>query len=165
MNKEELIKNQFPNDEFLQSAVSQIVDKCTADLEQKLGIERSSRIALVNKIAELEKENEELKGQAEMSYEVYNDNLDYSHHIEEQLTKAKEIIRDLIFDLVAIDGEQAEGLDSVKKAKQFFREMKEDVFDDVSKNMIIYVPAESVEKYKTARGWSRYADKIKAIER
>ena len=56
MTKDELIKNQFPNDEFLQSAVSQIVDKCTADLEQKLEIERSSRIAFVNKIAELEKE-------------------------------------------------------------------------------------------------------------
>lgn len=36
MTKEELIKNQFPNDEFLQSAVSQIVDKCTTDLEEKL---------------------------------------------------------------------------------------------------------------------------------
>ena len=36
MTKDELIKNQFPNDEFLQSAVSQIVDKCTVDLEEKL---------------------------------------------------------------------------------------------------------------------------------
>jgi hypothetical protein len=36
MNKEELIKNQFPNDEFLQSAVLRIVDKCTADLEIQL---------------------------------------------------------------------------------------------------------------------------------
>ncbi|MBO4805899.1 MAG: leucine-rich repeat protein [Paludibacteraceae bacterium] len=27
----------------------------------------------------------------------------------------------------------------------------------------IYAPAESVEKYKTAKGWSKYADKIKAI--
>jgi hypothetical protein len=44
-------------------------------------------------------------------------------------------------------------------------EMKEDVFDYVSENMIIYVPAESVEKYKTAEGWSEYADKIKAIEK
>ena len=43
-------------------------------------------------IAELEKENAELKKQLEMSNKVYNDNLDYSHHIEEQLTKAKEII-------------------------------------------------------------------------
>ena len=42
---------------------------------------------------------------------------------ERVIVEAKEIIRDLIFDLVAIDGEQAEGLDSVKKAKQFFREI------------------------------------------
>jgi hypothetical protein len=36
-------------------------------------------------------------------------------------------------------------------------------FEGVSKNITIYVPAESVEKYKTAEGWSEYADKIKAI--
>lgn len=35
MTKEELIKDNFPNDEFLQSAVSQIVDKCTAVLEEE----------------------------------------------------------------------------------------------------------------------------------
>ena len=44
-------------------------------------------------------------------------------------------------------------------------EMKEDVFDYVSGNMTIYVPAESVEKYKTDEGWSWYADEIKAIEK
>ena len=38
-------------------------------------------------------------------------------------------------------------------------------FEKVSENITIYVPAESVEKYKTARVWSEYADKIKAIER
>ena len=36
-------------------------------------------------------------------------------------------------------------------------------FDEVSENITIYVPAESVEKYKVAEGWSEYADKIKAI--
>ena len=36
MTKEELIKNQFPNDEFLQSAKRQIVDKCVAELEQQI---------------------------------------------------------------------------------------------------------------------------------
>lgn len=46
-------------------------------------------------IKELQQENAELKGQVEMSYEVYNNNLDYSHHIEEQLTKAKEVIEEL----------------------------------------------------------------------
>ena len=38
-------------------------------------------------------------------------------------------------------------------------------FEEVSEHMTICVPAESVEKYKTARGWSEYADKIKAIEK
>jgi hypothetical protein len=37
------------------------------------------------------------------------------------------------------------------------------ILSDVAKNITIYVPAESVEKYKAAEGWSRYADKIKAI--
>ena len=45
---------------------------------------------------ELEKENAELKKQLEMSNKVYNDNLDYSHHIEEQLTKAKELLERLL---------------------------------------------------------------------
>ena len=35
MSKEELIKSQFPNDEFLQSAVLQIVNKCVSDLEKE----------------------------------------------------------------------------------------------------------------------------------
>ncbi|MBO5989528.1 MAG: leucine-rich repeat domain-containing protein [Paludibacteraceae bacterium] len=39
------------------------------------------------------------------------------------------------------------------------------VFEKVSENITIYVPAESVEKYKTAEDWSWYADKIKAIEK
>lgn len=49
-----------------------------------------------DRIAKLEKENAELKKQLEMSNKVYNDNLDYSHHIEEQLTKAKEIIKTIL---------------------------------------------------------------------
>ena len=51
---------------------------------------------LVAYVEKLEKENAELKGQVEMSYEVYNDNLDYSYHIEEQLTKAKKIIGEFV---------------------------------------------------------------------
>ena len=34
---------------------------------------------------------------------------------------------------------------------------------DPSKNFTIYVPAESVETYKAASGWSNYASKIQAI--
>lgn len=48
MTKGELIKNQFPNDEFLQSAVSQIVDKCTADLEEKLATAKDYIKRLLN---------------------------------------------------------------------------------------------------------------------
>jgi hypothetical protein len=40
----------------------------------------------------LKKENAELKKQLEMSNKVYNDNLDYSYHIEGQLTKAKKLL-------------------------------------------------------------------------
>lgn len=32
-----------------------------------------------------------------------------------------------------------------------------------SKNVVIYVPAASVDAYKTAQGWSEYADRIQAI--
>ena len=48
------------------------------------------------KVADLEKENTELKKQLEMRNKVCNDNLDYSHHIEEQLTKAKDHIKKLL---------------------------------------------------------------------
>lgn len=37
------------------------------------------------------------------------------------------------------------------------------VFDNASSDLIVYVPAESVDAYKSASGWSSYADKIQAI--
>ena len=37
------------------------------------------------------------------------------------------------------------------------------VFDGTSQSLVIYVPAGSVETYKTTSGWSTYADKIQAI--
>ena len=46
-------------------------------------------------IKELQQENAELKELVKTSYEVYNDDLDYSYRIEGQLTKAKEIIEEL----------------------------------------------------------------------
>lgn len=36
-------------------------------------------------------------------------------------------------------------------------------FDSTSDSLVIYVPAESVDAYKAAHGWSTYADKIQAI--
>ena len=38
-----------------------------------------------------------------------------------------------------------------------------EVFSSTSANLVIYVPAESVEAYKTATNWSTYASKIQAI--
>lgn len=37
------------------------------------------------------------------------------------------------------------------------------VFFNISSNLVIYVPSESVETYKTATNWSNYASKIQAI--
>lgn len=36
-------------------------------------------------------------------------------------------------------------------------------FNDTSQNLVIYVPAESVDTYKAASGWSDYAARIQAI--
>lgn len=38
-----------------------------------------------------------------------------------------------------------------------------DVFSGTHSSLVIYVPAESVDAYKAASGWSTYADKIQAI--
>lgn len=45
--------------------------------------------------------------------------MDKEHY---QLTKAKEIIKNLIDDLVAIDGEEIKELKTVKEAEQFIKE-------------------------------------------
>ena len=37
------------------------------------------------------------------------------------------------------------------------------LFDSTPSSLVIYVPAESVDAYKAASGWSEYADKIQAI--
>lgn len=58
---------------------------------------RKFAMAMSEKVEkQLREENAELKNQLEMSNKVYNDNLDYSHHIEEQLTKAKELLERLL---------------------------------------------------------------------
>ena len=38
-----------------------------------------------------------------------------------------------------------------------------DVFDNNKAGRKIYVPAESVDIYKSAEGWSKYADYIESI--
>ena len=99
MTKEELIKDQFPNDEFLQSGVLRIVDKCTAELEKEkcelLGIIQGKD----NAIKDLEKENAELK---EKENTVHT--LDVLHkeavrkygEVNDNLVKAKDLLKKVI---------------------------------------------------------------------
>ena len=88
------------------------LEKENAELKEKISILLSCRNCPENKggllcekeyegrclsqkvmfIKELKEEIAELKKQLEMSNKVYNDNLDYSYHIEGQLTKAKELL-------------------------------------------------------------------------
>ena len=88
MTKEELATER--------NEVREILEGFSEELSQS-NLDKLSRVFCVingdeKRIAELEKENAELKKQLEMSNKVYNDNLDYSHHIEEQLTKAKDLL-------------------------------------------------------------------------
>ena len=74
---------------------------CVKEYENKCLAQNLEDTEILNKtyekrFSDLEKENAELKKQLEMSNKVYNDNLDYSHHIEGQLTTAKEIISEYI---------------------------------------------------------------------
>jgi hypothetical protein len=74
---------------------------------------------------DLEKENAELKKQLEMSNKVYNDNLDYSHHIEGQLTKAKEIIEQFLLLPYANNEEvYADVTSYLDEAEQFLSEVE-----------------------------------------
>lgn len=41
--------------------------------------------------------------------------------------------------------------------------LSDNVFTDTDSNLVIYVPAESVDAYKAASGWSNYASRIQAI--
>lgn len=75
----------------------------------------------LERIAELEKENAELKVEVEISYEVYNDNLDYSYHIEKQLTEAKKIIGEFV-EWANWQGSKCPSFKSIQnKAEQFLK--------------------------------------------
>lgn len=68
------------------------------------------------------KENVELKGEADSVLNNWRKGDDPCPHLkkrDEQLTKAKEIIKNLIDDLTAIDGEEIRELEAVKEAEQF----------------------------------------------
>lgn len=86
-------------------------------------IDKYNKIVLLSqKVNVLQKENAELKGQVEMSYEVYNNNLDYSYHIEEQLTEAKELLKRWVDDKVYTVSEQK---DLIADTEQFLKKVSE----------------------------------------
>ena len=104
--------------------------KRIADLEHQLThrncldcSNHSSKLRM--RTLKLEKENTELKKQLEMRNKVYNNNLDYSHHIEDQLTKAKEIIREFV-EWANWQGSNCPNFKSIQdKAEQFLSEVEE----------------------------------------
>ena len=70
-----------------------------------------------------EEENAELKKQLVMSNKVYNDNLDYSHHIEDQLAKAKEYIKLLLMNCVGVYESTGKTIAEIQaEAEQFLQE-------------------------------------------
>ena len=80
---------------------------------------------ICSKLARLEKENAELKEQ----YLILADcNTCKNENVEmnKQLTKAKEIIKNLVDSLIAIDGEQIKELKTVKEAEQFLNSKVEE---------------------------------------
>lgn len=151
MNKE-LIKNQFPNDEFLQSAVLRIVDECVFDLENQLAKAKEFLKWFVWYFREDCPNHVPYKHNVEtveqFLIEVENTNTSSTKSfIERQrlqiealegqtpwkdikdksevigkLTQAKEIIKNLIDDLTVIDGEEIRELGAVKEAEQFINE-------------------------------------------
>ena len=77
------------------------------------------------RIAELEKENAELKEQCLILADCNTCNSTCkTENIEmkKQLTKAKEVIENLIDSLMAIDGEQIRELSVVKEVEEFLKE-------------------------------------------
>lgn len=152
MNKEEFIKNQFPNDEFLQSAVLRIVDKCTADLENQLTKTKEflkwfvwyfregcpNHVPYKHNVEAVEQflnevgntdnsstksltERQRLHIEALEGQTPWKDIKDKSEVIG-QLTKAKEIIKNLIDNLTVIDGDEVKELETVKEAEQFIKD-------------------------------------------
>lgn len=154
MTKEELIKNQFPNDEFLQSSVLQIVDKCVADLEKRISVLLSCKNCPDNKggficqkeyedkclaqkiqyIKELKEENTELeKENAELNKKLSKAEADYDKMFwnkNEIISKAKTLISFWVNDFLDDRNHSskfAERCKFLQEAEQFISEVKENV--------------------------------------
>ena len=103
MTKEELIKDQFPNDEFLQSGVLQIVDKCTADLEKENAEFKEQLYAFDEEREKLRKENADLKEELKKWKDEWQEQVQkatdegYARTLQTmQLSKAKELLNEFL---------------------------------------------------------------------
>lgn len=144
MTKEELIKDQFPNDEFLQSAVSQIVDTCVADLEKQIVPLKGALDFYKKEQYEIANDNtiqEVMKGLEQHQTEVTVD--DYSPYDEntwgkmhEEMYVSKELARQYLVESHLLS-EHRKGL--LDKAVKIIEQLlllpyasNEEVFADVS---------------------------------
>ena len=145
MTKEELIKNQFPNDEFLQSAILQIVDKCIVELEKEneelrnngftvsAMTERQLKVAL-KKGELLERENAELKkklkeklktvADKDLSFVAKFDALEKENaELKSELTKKADTNHSLVEQMADLESKNAELNDQLAKAKEIIKQL------------------------------------------
>lgn len=146
MTKEQIIKDQFPNDEFLQGGVLQVVNKCTAALEEenkklkkRFSHDCPSCVAFgkhcphkVNgdpyfydcylTVKDLEKENKELKDDNKVMADNYSK---MESKFYDNLSEAKEIIRQLCLMVRELNkpNVQLTNIDySLSEAEEFLKE-------------------------------------------
>ncbi len=149
MTKEELIKNQFPNDEFLQSGVSQIVDKCIAELEQE-NARQKAELDAIDKAGEhvrqqindafrnkkpyweLEKENLELKADNDARKFAMVMSEKVEKQLREENAKLKEKLKpENCLKLLAKEGYIKFTSDQLTKAKEIIKKFSEFVNNEV----------------------------------
>ena len=124
----EYAKKPFPNDEFKQQAIIDAINWATKELEE----ENNKLLDVINnqdvKIADLEKKNTELKIQNTnailkgLEMQVAKDShRDRANKIQDQLTKAKKIIKKCMEVIEIADFEYTK---EYKQAAQFLKEIE-----------------------------------------
>lgn len=147
MTKEEIIKDQFPNDEFLQAGVLLVVDKCTAELEKQIADLKGAldfyekeqyEIANDNTIQEVMKDLE--KHQEEVTvddYNPYDENTWGTMH--EEMYVPKELAREYLVESHTLSEHRKDLLD---KAASIIKQLlllpyvnNEEVYADVASTL------------------------------
>ena len=94
--------------------------------ERARKLEESQTLGVYNSDEELAQDVDWNAGEVSGYEDGFNDGAEYVHNkCKVKLTKAKELIRDLIDSLEVIDGEQTRELKVVKEAEQFLRKLEE----------------------------------------